>query len=109
MRRPWPRLLRDVYGFLEFYLTLDKPLTDRQTFLSHVDTERGRRQKVPVEGMPGNLVATRIQTVPVREKELFYLRALLQDRPATSFQDLRTVDGLPLQTYQEVAIALGLF
>lgn len=36
------------------------------------------------------------------EKELFYFRALLQDWPATSFQDLRTVDGLffePLQTY----------
>ena len=50
--------------------------------------------------MPGNLV--------VREKELFYFRALLQDWPATSFRDLRTVDGISLQTYQEVDIALGL-
>jgi hypothetical protein len=46
---------------------------------------------------------------PVREKELFYLRALLKDRPASSFQDLRTIDGVPFQTYQEAAIAQGLF
>jgi hypothetical protein len=58
--------------------------------------------------MPGNLVATSIRTVPVREKELFYFRALLQDWPATSFRGLRTVDGLSLQTYQEVDIVLGL-
>jgi hypothetical protein len=46
--------------------------------------------------------------VPVRKKELFYFRALLQDWPATSFRGLRTVDGLSLQTYQEVDIVLGL-
>jgi len=98
--------------FRRYYLItedMDKRLTARQTLLAHIDTERGRRQKVLVERVPGNFVVTRIQTVPVREKELFYLRALLKDRPASSFQDLRTIDGVPLQTYQEAAIAQGLF
>jgi len=57
--------------------------------------QRGPRQKVLVKRVPGHFVVTRLQTVPVREKELFYLRALLRERSATSFQDLRTVDGLP--------------
>jgi len=66
--------------FRRFYLStedIDKPLTNHQTFLTHVHTERGPRQKILVERLPGNWVVTRLQTVPVREKELFYLRAYI--------------------------------
>ena len=98
--------------YRRYYLTTEdigRPLRARQTFLGHVHTECGLRQKVLVERLPENFVVTRLQTIPVREKELFYLRALLQHRPAASFQDLRTVDGHPYATYQEAAIALQLF
>lgn len=98
--------------FRRFYRTtldIGRPLSERQTFLARVETERGPRQKILVERLPGNLIVTRLQTVPVREKELFYLRALLRERPATSFQDLRTVQGVTYRLYQEAAVAMGLF
>jgi len=47
--------------------------------------------------------------VPVRCKELFYLRALLLARPASSFQDVRTIRGHCYRTHHEAATALGLF
>jgi hypothetical protein len=51
----------------------------------------------------------RIQDVPPSRGELFYLRALLQHRPASSFVDVRTIDGIEYNTFQEAAIRLGLF
>jgi hypothetical protein len=51
----------------------------------------------------------RIRDVPPSRGELFYLRALLQHRPASSFVDARTVDGTIHNTYQEAATAHGLF
>jgi hypothetical protein len=98
--------------FRRFYLNTEaigRPLSERQTFIAHINTERGPRQKILVERLPGNWVVTRLQTVPVREKELFYFRALLRERPATSFQDLRTVEGVTYRLYQDAATALGLF
>lgn len=73
-----------------------------------MDTERGLQQKVIRRRSKGAIV-TRLQTVPVRSKELFYLRALLQVRPASSYQDLRTVHDHCYRTFQEAATALGLF
>jgi hypothetical protein len=71
-------------SFRRFYLItedMDKPLTDLPLPCRH----RARTTpESPSGGMPGNLVTTRIQTVPVREKELFYLPSVVQDRPATS-------------------------
>ena len=55
------------------------------------------------------LHVTRITVVRTSQGELFYLRALLGARPARSFDDLRTVDGELLTTYQEAASRLGLF
>lgn len=52
---------------------------------------------------------TSLQTVPVRSKELFYLRALLHTRSTFSFQDLRTVRAHYYRTYQGAATALGLY
>ena len=51
----------------------------------------------------------RIKEIPNMRGELFYLRALLHHRPASSFSDARTVDGVQLETFQDAATALGLF
>jgi hypothetical protein len=52
---------------------------------------------------------SRLQSVRPSQGELFYLRALLQIRPARSFLELRTVDGCEYPTYQQAATHLGLF
>ncbi len=46
---------------------------------------------------------------PNREdQERFYLRMLLLERPAPSFEALRTVDGVTLDTFKEACVKLGL-
>jgi hypothetical protein len=52
---------------------------------------------------------SRIDTVRPGTGELFYLRALLMSQAATSFENLRTVDGHLYPTFSEAARALGLF
>ena len=52
---------------------------------------------------------SQINPVCPSQGELFYLRAILQFRPALSFLDARTVNGQIYETFQEVAIALGCF
>ena len=73
-----------------------------------MNTDQGLQQRV-VRRRTQEPIVTRLQTVPMRSKELFYLRALLHVRSAFSFQDLRTVRGHCYRTYQEAATALGLF
>lgn len=51
----------------------------------------------------------RIREVSLSRGELFYLRAVLQTRPANSFSDARTVNGVEHQTFQDAAAAIGLF
>jgi hypothetical protein len=51
----------------------------------------------------------RLRELPTARGEVFYLRALLQKRPASSFLHLRTVDGIEHATFQEAATALGVF
>ena len=50
-----------------------------------------------------------IHNVHPSEGDVFYLRALLQHRPASSHVDAQTVDGVELPTYQEAATELGMF
>ena len=52
---------------------------------------------------------SRINPVRPSQGELFYLRAILQSRPVLSFIDARTVNDEVYETFQEAAIALGLF
>ena len=52
---------------------------------------------------------SRIRDVRPSEGDLFYLRALLQHRPASSYVDARTVNGIEYATFQEAATELGLF
>lgn len=51
----------------------------------------------------------RIDSVRPSQGEPFYLRAILQSRPALLFIDARTVNGNVYETFQQAAIALGLF
>lgn len=44
---------------------------------------------------------------PLRVFSFFYLRALLQRRPASSFAELQMVDGVQLPTFQPAATNLG--
>lgn len=52
---------------------------------------------------------TRIQAVRPSAGEHFYLRSILAVQPVLSFDDARIVDGTVYNTYQEAAMALGLF
>jgi hypothetical protein len=52
---------------------------------------------------------TRLQPVRLSLGDVFYLRVLLQTRPARSFEELRTVDGIIYSTFQEACLALNLF
>jgi PIF1-like helicase len=51
----------------------------------------------------------RIQSVHLSQCELFYIRALLQNRPALSFNDLHTIDNVIHKTFQAAYIALSIF
>ena len=51
----------------------------------------------------------RIQHVHLSQGDVFYLRALLQHRPAVSFVDLRTVEEITHPTFQQACLALGIF
>jgi PIF1-like helicase len=51
----------------------------------------------------------RLRDVLPSRGELFYLRTLLQHRPANSFLDARTVNGTLHNSYQQAATILGLF
>lgn len=52
---------------------------------------------------------TRLAAARPSDGEIFYLRALLCQRPARSFEDLRTIDGHIFPSFQEAATELGLF
>jgi hypothetical protein len=52
---------------------------------------------------------SRLQTVPPSTGELFYLRCLLNYRPARTFDDLKTVDMIQYGSFHDAATHLGLF
>ena len=52
---------------------------------------------------------SRMEMVSPTSGELFYLRCLLARRPATSYANLRTVDGVVYDTFHEAAVRFGLF
>jgi hypothetical protein len=51
----------------------------------------------------------RMREVSNTRGEVFYLRALLRQRPAASFTDLRTIGNVVHASFQQAATALGLF
>ncbi|OBZ77825.1 ATP-dependent DNA helicase PIF1, partial [Grifola frondosa] len=52
---------------------------------------------------------SRMHSARPSEGERFYLRALLRHRPATSFEDIRTIDNVIFDSFQAAATHLGLF
>jgi hypothetical protein len=83
-------------------------LIDGQEWLERpLPTEATPRRKI-IRRVQGPIV-TRIQNIPPRLGELFYLRDLLLHRSAYSYTDLRTVEGTEYPTFQQAAQALGLF
>jgi Helitron helicase-like domain at N-terminus/PIF1-like helicase len=51
----------------------------------------------------------RLKIIAPQAGELYYLRSLLRVRAARSFEELRLIDGHLHPTFQEAAMALGLF
>ncbi|KAF5335688.1 hypothetical protein D9611_009568 [Ephemerocybe angulata] len=58
---------------------------------------------------PSNPHISRIQTVRPTQGDIYYLRMILMNRPARSFEDARTTQETLFPTHQECAIAMGLF
>ena len=52
---------------------------------------------------------SRIDAIRPSQGELFYLCAILQSRAVLSYLDAHTVNNVTYETFQEAAIALGLF
>jgi hypothetical protein len=52
---------------------------------------------------------TRLHPIRLSLGDVFYLRVLLQNRSARSFDELRTVNGTIYATFQDACIALNLF
>ena len=52
---------------------------------------------------------TRLHPIRLSLGDIFYLRVLLQTRPARSFEELRTVNGTLYSSFQDACIALNLF
>ncbi|CAE1278018.1 unnamed protein product [Acanthosepion pharaonis] len=66
-----------------------------------------------VEGYPGvkkDATLGRVFTVPPSRQECFYLRLLLHEvSSSTSYNNLRTVNGVLCDTFREACLRLGLF
>lgn len=73
---------------------------------------RRRRQGTPVDGHPGVFKSTalgRVYTVHPNNAECYYLRMLLHSiRGPTSFESLRTVNGVVHERYQAACRDMGL-
>lgn len=81
-------------------------------FNKHLGNFTRRKKGTPVEGFPGikrQHVIGRVYAVHPNNTECFYLWMLLHTvRGPTSFNDLRTVEGVLHLTYQSACRALGL-
>lgn len=69
----------------------------------------GSPQMLVVQRDHSRLHLCRLQPVRPSEGEIFYLRTILQHCPALSFENACTIGGEIYSTFQEAAIAMGLF
>ncbi|KAG8977811.1 hypothetical protein FRB93_011534, partial [Tulasnella sp. JGI-2019a] len=69
----------------------------------------GEKRMVVVQQNLARRHLTHIISVRPSASEVFYIRALLNYKPAASFEGLRTMQGVVHPTFQEAATALGLF
>ena len=79
----------------------------------HYFSERAPPPNVPsmhvILRQLNNPHVTRLQPIRLSFGDVFYLRVLLQTRPARSFEELRTVDGVIYTSFQAACVALNLF
>ena len=75
----------------------------------HLEVELPGYQRREVKFRQRGVVVSRLQMLYPSAGEIFYLRLLLAHKPASSFEDIRTVDAHLFPTFQEAAIALGIF
>jgi hypothetical protein len=114
-RRPTDSIFVNL-KYAEFYAQYcfktqdwDRPLRHNEWLIDRIQSGGRVRAKILCKRTRQPQVVTRIHTIPPRIGELFYMRTLLQYRPAYSFQELCIVHGQVYTTYQEAAVALGLF
>jgi hypothetical protein len=72
-------------------------------------TSRGETQLSEVWLRQRGPAIVRLRSYPPQTGELFYLRAVVQHHPGRSWADLKTLRGVVYNTFQAMAIALGLF
>lgn len=82
-----------------------KPLGPRDILEIHC---HGQPQQCIHTYEDGHITVSRIQVVYPHHSDVFYLRLLLLHRPASSWIDIRTVDGTIYNTHQDTAWVLGL-
>ena len=75
----------------------------------HLEVEHVGAQRRQVKFRQRGVVVSRLQMLYPSAGEVFYLRLLLAHRSASSFEDIRTVDDHLFLTFQEAAIAIGIF
>jgi hypothetical protein len=102
----------DDLKFLDFYSKYRHDKLDNAPIRPNEYRERDEMQftvpKKIVKRVQGDQV-TWSHYISPKAGELFYLRALLRSVPAYSFEELQTVDGTLLDTFQEAAMARNLF
>ena len=77
-------------------------------FLEHAPPPNVPSMRVILR-QPQNPHVTRLQPIRLSLGDVFYLRILLQTRPARSHDELQTVNGVVHSSFQEACIALNLF
>jgi hypothetical protein len=109
IRRSFSQLLYTEYFALFRLQKYDPTNNGRESFFLEESPPNHAAPMHVIQRQPDRPHITRIQAVHLSQGDVFYLRALLQNRPANSFLDIRTIAGVVYGTYQEAALALGLF
>jgi len=78
-------------------------------FFLECHTNQGAPAMHVVQRDPSRPHLSRLQSVHISRRELFYLRNLLLTRPGISWEDLRTIRGTIYPSFQAACLALGLF
>ncbi|EJD45353.1 helicase [Auricularia subglabra TFB-10046 SS5] len=101
-------------SYAEFYakfrhVPYDQALVGREGIYTEENIPAHEIKRLVVRRTEGWRHFVRIATVKPSQGELFYLRAILMSRPASSFSNAREIDGVSHPSYQEAAQSMGLF
>jgi hypothetical protein len=89
--------------------TFDADLLDDPLNFQELIPPPGEISMLVIQQSSSHEHVTRLAPIKQSEGEVFYLRALLNFRPARSFRDLLTVNGVRHPSFQDAAAAHGLF